>query len=138
MSAHSTAADLVNEQIRVAEAMLVGLDAEQRALEAGDTDGLHSAGAEKASLVVALEGLEGQRVQRIASGDTVPEPAWQRLQSLLADCKTRNQKNGELVRWRQAHVTRALSLFRGDELALYDAGGQAAASGGSGQSLGEV
>lgn len=137
MSAHPTAAALVDEQIRVAEAMLAGLDAEHRALEAGDTDGLHDAGAAKAQLVVELEGLEGQRVQRVASGDVVPESAWSRLQSLLLDCQARNQKNGELVRWRQAHVSRALSVLRGDELELYDAGGLAAPAG-RGQSLGEV
>lgn len=137
MSANPTAAALVDEQIRVAQAMLAGLDAEQQALEAGDTDGLHSAGAAKARLLVELEGLEGQRQRRVANGDVVPEPTWARLQSLLSDCQTRNEKNGELVRWRQAHVTRALSLLRGDELALYDAGGMSAPTG-RGQSLGQV
>jgi len=132
---------VVDEQIRVAEAVLEILELENQALQAGNIDSLNIAGEKKAGLVITMEQLEQERELIVQSGDPV-EPGhrqrWDQLLSLMAECKTRNERNGELVRSRREHVARALKVLHGESLELYDASGLAAGNSSALNDLGEA
>jgi len=124
---------VVDEQIRVAEAVLAILEVENQALRAGDILSLNSAGAEKAELVITMEQLEQERELIVQTDspirDAEQRKRWDRLLELMTDCKDRNERNGELVRSRKEHVVRALKVLHGETLELYDASGLAASNG---------
>lgn len=118
---------VVDEQIRCAEAMLVVLEREARALEAGDAEALNDTGAEKLRLVEALDALERERrdLARAASA-TAPVAVgerWRRLLELTERMKAENARNGARVEARRKQVLAALRLLRGAEVPLYDAAG---------------
>ena len=118
-------ADVLNEQIRCAEAMLHALSREHQALVAGDTDLLTSVGNDKARLVENLEALEIER-RRIAPADDAQNrgsPQWQALLALISTCKDQNQRNGALVKARSEQVQIALQALRGSEPGFYDPSG---------------
>ena len=133
---------VVDEQIRVAEAVLEILDLENQALQQGDIDQLNFAGEKKAGLVITMEHLEQERELIVRSGETTVEAGhrhrWDQLLELMAECKNRNERNGELVRSRREHVARALKVLHGEALELYDASGLAASGTGALNDLGEA
>jgi flagellar biosynthesis protein FlgN len=113
--------EVLNEQIRCAEAMLQTLGRENDALVAGDTGLLSTVGADKARLVESLEALE---IERRRLGDAERgSPEWQTLLGLISACKDRNQRNGALVKARSEQVQIALRALRGSEPAFYDPSG---------------
>lgn len=121
-----TLIEVLNEQIRCAEAMLSTLGRESEALAAGDAELLNAAGADKAKLVETLETLEQERrtlsdaIGASFSGD----PSWQTLLELIAACKDQNRRNGALVKARSEQVRMALKVLRGaDEPQCYDPSG---------------
>ncbi len=139
---HTVSAELVdvlNEQIRCAEAMLRTLGRENEALVAGDVEALYSAGADKARLVESLEALEIERRNLGAGvgGETQGRgsPEWQSLLELVSACKDWNQRNGALVKARSEQVQIALHALRGSEAGFYDPSGLKA-SGRSARPLG--
>jgi flagellar biosynthesis/type III secretory pathway chaperone len=117
-------ADVLNEQIRCAEAMLQALAREHEALVASDADLLGSAGADKAQLVDTLENLEIERrnLSLVGDGETQARglPQWQALLGLISACKDQNQRNGALVKARSEQVQIALQALRGSEPGFYD------------------
>lgn len=122
---------VLTEQIRCAQAMLGALTRESDALAGGDAEHLNAAGAEKAQLVETLEALEAERRTLVAAisadtgvnGGAHPEPQWQSLLQLVAECKEQNQRNGALLKARAEHVRSALRLLRGAEPQFYAASG---------------
>lgn len=125
--------DVLGEQIRNAEAMVAALDRENAALVASDTEALGSASASKAALVETLERLETER-QALAAAvrdETRASDDWQRLRSLIAECKERNDKNGALLKARADNVRVALKTLHGSEPELYGRTGQAPARNGA-------
>ena len=133
---------VVDEQIRVAEAVLAILELENQALQAGNIDSLNAAGEKKAGLVITMEQLEQERELIVQSADTAVETGhrqrWDHLLGLMAECKHRNERNGELVRSRREHVARALKVLHGEALELYDSSGLTAGSAGALNDLGEA
>jgi flagellar biosynthesis/type III secretory pathway chaperone len=132
---------VVDEQIRVAEAVLEILELENKALQAGNIDSLNLAGEKKSGLVITMEQLELERELIVQSGDTVEaghRQRWDHLLDLMSECKNRNERNGELVRSRRQHVARALKVLHGEALELYDASGLAAGSSSALNDLGEA
>jgi flagellar biosynthesis/type III secretory pathway chaperone len=125
--------DVLGEQIRHAEAMLDALAREHGALAAGDTDALGAASSAKAEIVETLERLEVERRELAAVvGDEARAAAeWQRLRTLVAECKQRNDKNGALLKARADNVRVALKALRGDEPELYGRSGRAPAPNGA-------
>jgi flagellar biosynthesis/type III secretory pathway chaperone len=122
--------DVLNEQIRCAEAMLRTLGRENDALVAGDVEALYSAGADKTRLVESLEALETERRNLGAGvdGDTQGRgsPEWQSLLDLISACKDWNLRNGALVKARSDQVQIALQALRGSEPGFYDPSGHKA------------
>ncbi len=122
-------ADVLNEQLRCAQAMLETLGRENHALVVGDADLLSTAGADKARLVDALETLETERrglseqLEHSMSQSARDEPAWNALLELVAACKEQNQRNGALVKARSEQVRLALQTLRGAEPGFYDPNG---------------
>jgi len=127
---------VLNEQIACAEAMLLTLGRENQALVDGDADLLNAAGAEKARLVEALEGLEQERrslsdaigatftpAGAAPTAEDDGAPAWRTLLDLVAQCKQQNQRNGALVKARSEQVRIALQALRGSEPGFYDPSG---------------
>jgi len=133
---------VVNEQIRVAEAVLEILEVENQALQAGNIDSLNLAGERKASLVITMEHLEQERELIVQSGDKAIEPThrerWDHLLGLMAQCKHHNERNGALVRSKREHVTKALKVLRGEALELYNASGLKAGGTSALNDLGEA
>ncbi|MDX1561843.1 MAG: flagellar protein FlgN [Gammaproteobacteria bacterium] len=130
--------DVLSEQIHCAEAMLGTLAEETDALRQGDPEKLNSASASKAKLVEALEQLETERreltdAMQVTLQSTEGSEAgrkWRRLLELLAECRSTNIENGNLVNARREQITAALKLIRGNDTnGLYDARGHAASSG---------
>jgi flagellar biosynthesis/type III secretory pathway chaperone len=120
----STSHELVGvliEQIRCAEAMLDALERENRALTQSDSQDLGAATAAKTKLVETLETLEAQRAALSASVGNEARTAteWQRLRTLIAECKARNDKNGMLLKARADNVRSVLKSLRGAEHELY-------------------
>ena len=130
---------VLNEQIRCAEEMLHALGEENRALLDGDAELLNRAGADKARLVAALEALETERrtlataiethVTHTGAERSAPDASWRTLLTLVAECKTQNQRNGALVKARSEQVRIALKALRGSaDPGCYDPNGFASAS----------
>ena len=130
---------VLNEQIRCAEDMLRALADENRALVDGDPELLNKAGADKARLVAALEGLETERrslasaiethVTQAAVEPSAPDASWRTLLTLVAECKAQNQRNGALVKARSDQVRIALKALRGGtDSGCYDPNGLASAA----------
>lgn len=130
---------VLNEQIRCAEEMLRALGEENRALLDGDAELLNRAGADKARLVAALEALETERrtlataiethVTHNGADPSAPDASWRTLLTLVAECKTQNQRNGALVKARSEQVRIALKALRGSaDPGCYDPNGLASAS----------
>jgi len=125
----ATLVDVLNEQLRCAQAMLETLGRENHALVVGDADLLSTAGADKARLVDALEALENERrglseqLEQSMSQSTRDEPTWKALLELVAACKEQNQRNGALVKARSEQVRLALQTLRGAEPGFYDPNG---------------
>lgn len=123
--------DVLDEQIRSAQAMLAALEHEQTALRDGDAERLNAAGADKARLVETLEHLEHERrdlikalsIELSSVDDTGAAEKWHELLQLIAECRRRNQQNGGLVKARREQVLSALKVLQGSELELYDARG---------------
>lgn len=123
--------DVLDEQIRAAEAMLGTLETESQALLESNSETLQTAGADKARLVETLESLEHERRDladilhpelSAADGDEA-SVRWKRFLGLIEECRRRNQRNGILVKARREQVLEALKILRGTELQLYDATG---------------
>jgi flagellar biosynthesis/type III secretory pathway chaperone len=110
-----TLIEVLNEQIRCAEAMLATLGRENEALTQGDAVQLNAAGADKARLVETLEALEVERrtLSEAIGTSFAGEPAWATLLGLIAECKDRNRRNGALVKARSEQVRTALNVLRG-------------------------
>ena len=132
----SNLVDVLDEQIRTAQAMLSTLELENKALIESNPDALNLAGADKARLVETLESLEHERkgltdtfkIELSAdAGDDAGE-RWRKLLSLIEECRERNQRNGAMVKARRDQVLEALKLLRGSELELYDSSGLKPAS----------
>ncbi len=130
--------DVLDEQIRTAQAMLGTLDKENRALVESNSDALNSAGADKARLVETLEVLEHERrdladtlsIELSAHNSDEAGVRWRKLLSLIEKCRERNQRNGAIVKARREQVLEALKLLRGSELELYNSSGLKPASSG--------
>jgi flagellar biosynthesis/type III secretory pathway chaperone len=128
--------DVLNEQIRCAEAMLRTLGRENQALMAGDAEELNAAGAAKATLVETLEALENERrglTEAIAASvmdaanaqpNLESAPEWRQLLGLIGECKQQNQRNGALVKARSEQVRIALRTLRGAGPDLYSSSGR--------------
>jgi len=127
--------DVLNEQIRCAEAMLRTLGRENQALVSGDAEALTAAGADKAKLVETLEALESERrglteaiaasvLRASAHADVEAAPEWRQLLDLIAECKQQNQRNGALVKARSEQVRIALRTLRGSGPDLYSPSGR--------------
>lgn len=125
--------DVLGEQIRHAEAMLDALQRENEALVASDTDALGTASAAKAEIVETLERLEAERqtLAAVVSDATRASDDWQRLRTLIGECKLRNDKNGALLKARADNVRVALKTLRGGEPEIYGRTGQAPAPSGA-------
>ena len=126
--------EVLNEQIRCAEAMLSTLGRESQALIEGDADQLNAASADKAKLVERLDALETERRSLAAALeatvapdesrlDSAVAPKWRALLDLIGECKEHNQRNGALVRTRSDQVRTALKLLRGGEPDVYEPSG---------------
>jgi flagellar biosynthesis/type III secretory pathway chaperone len=113
--------EILDEQIRCAEAMLEALGREHAALVAGDTEVLISVGADKARLVDSLERLELER--RNFRDSERGSAQWQTLLALLSSCKQQNLRNGALLKARSEQVQIALDALRGPEPGFYDPSG---------------
>ena len=113
--------DILDEQIRCAEAMLSALGRESDALVSGDTELLGSVGADKARLVDSLERLELER-RRFGDGER-GSSQWRTLLELISSCKEQNQRNGALLKARSEQVQIALNALRGPEPGFYDPSG---------------
>ena len=91
----SSLVDVLDEQIRTAQAMLGTLDRESKALIESNPEALNSAGADKARLVEALELLERERrdltdafsVELSASKGDNASTRWQELLGLIEKCR---------------------------------------------------
>lgn len=133
---------VVDEQIRVARAVLAILELENEALQAGNIDSLSTAGEKKAELVITMEQLEQERELIVQTSDTAVDSRhrqrWDQLLALMEECKDRNEDNGELVRSRRQHVARTLKILNGEALELYNAGGLTAGSAGVLNDLGKA
>jgi len=133
----SSLVDVLDEQIRTAQAMLGTLDNESRALIDSNSEALNSAGADKARLVEALELLEQERrglaatlrIELSANEGDEASMRWRELLGLIEKCRERNQRNGAMVSARREQVLEALKLLRGSELELYNSNGLKPASG---------
>jgi flagella synthesis protein FlgN len=130
---------VLNEQISCAEAMLRALGQENQALRDGDAELLNAASADKARLVAALETLESERRTLAAAIEThltqtraepaAPDASWRTLLTLVAECKTLNQRNGALVKARSEQVRIALQALRGPaDSGCYDPNGLASSA----------
>ena len=121
--------DVLNEQLRCAQAMLETLGRENHALVAGDATLLSSAGADKARLVDALETLEAERrglseqLEQSIALRARDESTWHALLDVVAACKEQNQRNGALVKARSEQVRLALQALRGSDPGFYDPNG---------------
>lgn len=144
-SAESNLIDVLDEQITCARAMLGTLESENHALEAGDSEQLNAASADKARLVESLESLERERrelaealgVTPAAPGSADARRKWQELMGLIERCRDNNLRNGSLVQARREQITVALKLLRGEQPEVYDAHGQEASDPGT-QRLGSA
>jgi flagellar biosynthesis/type III secretory pathway chaperone len=58
-------------------------------------------------------------------------PLWQRLESLLTECREQNQRNGGVIEINRRHTQRALGILLGkpEETELYNPGGATSATG---------
>lgn len=123
--------DVLDEQIRSAQAMLNALELELHALRENDAERLNAAGADKARLVETLEHLEHERrdltralsIELSTVDDVDAAEKWRELLDLIAECQRRNQQNGGLVKARREQVLSALKVLKGSDLELYDARG---------------
>jgi flagellar biosynthesis/type III secretory pathway chaperone len=117
--------DVMNEQIRCAEAMLETLGRENVALVAGDADALRATGAHKAQLVESLEALEAQRHDLAGADEAAQRESaeWRKLIEIVSACKDQNQRNGALLKARSEQVQIALRALRGSEPGFYDPSG---------------
>ena len=115
---------VLGEQLRCAEAMLETLARESEALVDGNHDALSVATEAKATLVDTLERLEAERSALDAPAEAAEAAAWHRLRDLIAQCKTRNDRNGMLLKARAENVRIALKALRGTEPELYGATGR--------------
>jgi len=128
---NTTLIDVLDEQIREAEAMLQALALENQALLDNDTDRLNLAGADKARRVESLENLEQERrdltaalqIELSSVDATDAGIKWRELLNLIDECRQRNQRNGSLVRARREQVLGTLKALRGTETEIYDARG---------------
>jgi flagella synthesis protein FlgN len=107
--------DIIDEQLRCAEAMLDTLMLENRALTDGDQTALGAATEAKARLVDALEKLESERRALGQPDDAFDATEWQRLRGVIAQCKEQNDRNGLLLKARAENVRIALKTLRGSE-----------------------
>jgi flagella synthesis protein FlgN len=125
--------DVLAEQIRNAEAMLAALERENAALVASDVEALGTASSAKADIAATLERLETER-QALAAAvrdETRASSDWQRLRTLIAECKQRNDKNGALLKARADNVRVALRTLHGAEPQVYGRTGQPPARNGA-------
>ena len=136
---HPSLVNVLDEQIRTAQAMLGTLDRESEALMDSNPEALNSVGADKARLVEALELLEHERRDltdtlridlKAQDGDDAGA-RWKTLLGLIEKCRERNQRNGAMVKARREQVLHALKMLRGSELELYDSRGLKPSSSGA-------
>lgn len=119
---------VLDDQIRIAEAMLGTLDSENKALLDNDVDALSLAGSDKARLLQTLEGLERDRREIAARLRLSPEGGpggsrWQHLLELMQECRQRNQSNGALVKVRRDQLLQVMKIVSSHQVELYDAKG---------------
>ena len=113
--------DVLDEQIRCAEAMLAALGRENAALVSGYTEVLTAVSADKARLVDSLERLD---LARRGFGDSERgSTQWRTLLELISSCKDQNQRNGALLKARSEQVQIALDALRGPQPGFYDPSG---------------
>lgn len=106
--------NVVDEMGATAAQLVTILDEEREALTRADAGALNRAGEAKQMLMRKLEGLDAERLHLSGSGSDAAsqvDPTWRELLTVLAECRDKNQRNGNLVNQRLGQVRRALSVL---------------------------
>ncbi|MFK7886238.1 MAG: flagella synthesis protein FlgN [Gammaproteobacteria bacterium] len=134
---------MIEQSVRVADALLLTLQEERQVLAGADHEAFSPVFARKNELAGELSRLDQQRAALTAeqSKDNAQGSAlWTRYCAVLEQCREGNAINGRLVQDRQRHVRRALGILRGQantETELYSQRG-AALPGAHSQDLGRA
>lgn len=92
------------------------LESERQALDAGDSEALDLAGADKQATVLQLEQLDAERRQLLEaqpSSATAIDAMWTDIVQALQRCHRLNQRNGAVVNQRLGLVRQALAVLTG-------------------------
>lgn len=129
------------------------LGEEQEAMLRRNSEEMGELAKRKQALIERVEGLEGERLQRLMPNGGVAERdawkevlgadsrlavQWQRLEAVLLRCRKQNQVNGVLLERDRQQTQQLLRLLLGGEgkaTSTYDARGSAHASYAHGHSL---
>jgi flagellar biosynthesis/type III secretory pathway chaperone len=112
---------IVEESIRVANALEEVLQQERRALENRDAAALGSAAGEKRIRVAALEALEAKR--KALHDVAPPEDSWNRFLSIVSRCSSLNMTNGAIIRLRRQQISETLRAVSGSGAETYGPSG---------------
>ncbi len=122
---------VLDEEIRVATALLGILRDEREILKQRDMEALSRSGDAKHRVLAELDALDKDRLslaelagipadregfgdflESLHQGDSI-RLRWQRMVGLLEECRERNEANGRLVALQRSHVEKALAALRG-------------------------
>ncbi|MGB5623214.1 MAG: flagellar protein FlgN [Gammaproteobacteria bacterium] len=122
---------VLDEEIRVATALLGILRDEREILKQRDMQALSRSGEAKHRVLAELDALDKDRLglaelagipsdregfgdflESLHQGDGI-RLRWHRMVGLLEECRERNEANGRLVALQRSHVEKALAALRG-------------------------
>jgi len=122
---------VLDEEIRVATALLGILRDEREILKQRDMEALSRSGDAKHRVLAELDALDKDRLslaelagipadregfgdflESLHQGDGI-RLRWQRMVGLLEECRERNEANGRLVALQRSHVEKAQAALRG-------------------------
>lgn len=122
---------VLDEEIRVATALLGILRGEREVLKQRDMEALSRSGDAKHRVLAELDALDKDRLslaelagipadregfgdflESLHQGDGI-RLRWQRMVGLLEECRERNEANGRLVALQRSHVEKAQAALRG-------------------------
>lgn len=119
---------VLGEMHQSVQALLQALDAERKALDAGNIEALGVAGSCKQELMLRLERLDAERCQlarELTAVDAPSSPSWLAITQALRQCQQLNQRNGSIVGQRLRMVRQALAVLTGASAdgSVYDRNG---------------
>ena len=134
--AQSRIEQLLDRQIRVAQALAAVLAAERDALTGDSPAAVSEQAAQKVRLLEEFEQLESER-RRLCDESGLPatpgiaqaiSQRWRSLMALLATCRNANETNGLILNLKQGQVRQLLDILRGGPAITYGPQGQTFAS----------